>query len=89
MIMRGGGATGLAGAAGCICITLLGAGGAAAGGALALAVGAAGTEGLTTRGGTAIAGGGAVAAGELDGGVAETGGKTGAFGGITTTDGGR
>jgi hypothetical protein len=91
MIIRGGGAigaAGLAGAALCICVTLLFAGGCATGGALR--IGAAGV-GVATRGGTAIAGGAAPTpvADEPEGGVAALGGVTGVFGGITTTDGGR
>ncbi len=87
MIIRGGGAIGVDGLAGaglCVCATRLGpvgaeggaAGGALAGGALAL-----------TRGGTAIAGGAALGAADALGGIA--GGAAGVFGGITTTDGGR
>jgi hypothetical protein len=83
MIMRGDGAigvVGLTGAALCICMTLDG-GGAAAGGTLAVA-----ETGAVGRGGTAIAGGAALVG--AAGGVAAVG-VTGAFGGITTTDGGR
>jgi hypothetical protein len=92
MIIRGGGAIGAAGFTGadaCICVTLLGA--CAAGGTLPAEI-LVGAAGEITRGGIATAGGaalpeGELAAGELATGVA--GGVTGAFGGITTTDGGR
>ncbi len=90
MIMRGGGgpgATGLEGAAACICVTLSFAGGGAAGGTLP--AGAAG--GAETFDGTAITGG-AVVVPVADGpaaGVVAAGGVTGTFGGITTTVGGR
>jgi hypothetical protein len=81
MIIRGGGAigaAGLAGAALCICVTLLVADGAVE----------ACTDGGVTRGGTAIAGGAALV--ETDGdGVLAAGGVPGTLGGITTTDGGR
>jgi hypothetical protein len=75
MIIRGGGAIGTGGRTGaeaCICVTLLGAGGCAAGGG-ALPVGAAG---VTARGGTAIACGAFVAIGadEPAGGAAAGGG---------------
>jgi len=89
MIIRGGGALGAAGFAGaalCICATLLCDGGCAAGGALP-----AGAAGVVTRGGTAIAGGAAlvlVADGTAAGVVAEDG-VAGTFGRITTTAGGR
>jgi len=76
MIIRGGGAagdTGFAEAASFICVTLLCAGGCAAG--------------LVARGGTAMPGG-AVAVLEADG-VVAAGGATGTLGGITTTVGGR
>jgi hypothetical protein len=81
MIIRGGGAlgaAGLAGAAFCICVTLLAAGGA---------VGAC-ADGGGTRGGTAIAGGAALVEAGADG-VLAAGEVAGTFGGITTTDGGR
>jgi hypothetical protein len=87
MIIRGGGAigaTGLAGAALCICATF--AGGCAAGRALPACA-----AGVVTRGGTAIAGG-AVLVLVTDGtaaGVVAAGGVTGTLGGITTTVGGR
>src|ERR1700676_1749821 len=81
MIIRGGGAigaAGLAGAALCMCVTLLVAEGA---------VGAC-TDGGVTRGGTAIAGGAALV--ETDGdGVLAAGGVAGTLGGKTPTDGGR
>jgi hypothetical protein len=88
MIIRGGGAMGadgLAGVEACICVTLLCAGGCAAGGTLPV-----GAAGVITRGGTAIACGALVVlvADEPAGGVAADGG-TGLLGGITTTDGGR
>ena len=87
MIIRGGGASGVegfTGAAACICITLLGAGGSAIGGAPP--AGAAGV----TRGGTAIADEDAVGV-EVDPavGVGAAGGTAGTLGGMTTTDGGR
>ena len=87
MIIRGGGATGVAGLTGvepgaalCICVTLLGAEADAGGAPPACAAGGA------TRGGTAIAGGAALADAAA---VVAAGGVTGALGGITTTDGGR
>ncbi len=89
MIIRGGGTTGavgLTGAAACICITLLGAGGSAVGGAPPT-----GAAGVVTRGGTAIADEDAVVL-ALDGpadGVGATGGTAGTLGGMTTTEGGR
>jgi len=76
MIIRGGGAIGapdFAGAASCICATLLCAGGCAAG--------------LAVRGGTAMAGGAVVVL--VAPGVVAAGGATGTLGGITTTVGGR
>jgi hypothetical protein len=84
MIIRGGGAigaTGLAGAAACICVTLLCAGGCAVGGALPACAAA-----VVTRGGTAIAGGAVLVAAA---GVVVAGGVTETLGGITTTVGGR
>jgi hypothetical protein len=92
MIMRGGGAIGAAGFTGvdaCICVTLLGA--CAAGGTLPAEI-LVGAAGVITRGGIATAGGAALPDGELAEGelaVGAAGGVTGAFGGITTTDGGR
>ena len=89
MIIRGGGAIGAAGFAGaalCICVTLLCAGGCAAGGALP--VGAAGVV-VGARGGTAIAGGAAPVADGTAGGVVAAGGVPGTLGGIATTEGGR
>lgn len=89
MIIRGGGATGavgFTGAAACICITLLCAGGSAVGGALPT-----GETGVVTRGGTAIADEGAVVV-EVDGpavDVGVAGAIAGTLGGMTTTDGGR
>jgi hypothetical protein len=89
MIIRGGGATGaegFTGAAACICITLLGVGGSAVGGAPPT-----GAAGVVTRGGTAIADEDAVAL-AVDGATVDegaAGGTAGILGGITTTDGGR
>jgi hypothetical protein len=76
MIILGGGAIeapDFAGAASCICATLLCAGGCAAG--------------LVARGGAAMAGGAAVEL--VAAGVVAAGGATGILGGITTTVGGR
>jgi len=88
MIIRGGGAIGAAGFTGadaCICVTLLGA--CAAGGTLPAEI-LVGAGGVITRGGIATAGGAALTEGELVEGELAAG-VTGAFGGITTTDGGR
>src|SRR4029077_3635590 len=76
MIIRGGGAIGapdFAGAASCICVTLLCAGGCVAG--------------LVARGGTEMTGGAVVAL--VAAGAVAAGGARGPLGGIPTTVGGR
>lgn len=82
MIIRGGGAIGAAAFAGAtagICVTLLCAGGCAAGGALPAC-----DAGVVARGGMAITGAAVFVADET-----AAGGGTGTLGGITTTVGGR
>jgi hypothetical protein len=84
MIIRGGDASGAPGftrGASCICVTLLCAGGCAAGGALPACA-----AGLAARSGTAMPGGAVL---EVPAGVVAAGVVKGTLGGITTTVGGR
>jgi hypothetical protein len=86
MIIRGGGAigvAGLAGAAACICAVLFCGGICVAGGVPT------GTAGVVARGGVAIPAGTVLGSDEAAAGVDALGGVTDTFGGITTTDGGR